>query len=183
MYDRDLCAEHLQKKHAIPLDSSLSEETMEAMHMGRQGNYHFWCGFCNELVALSQDDCIEHGAWELRFRHIGEHFDKKGKDIGEWVCVEANLPLKLVREFARSEGNLRRESVSGRNGGVGEEEEEEEEDSDLGDDGMGSAPFVSSSTHGPLEPLSMSMSMSEDSDDDDDDDDVEGVSIGAAFGV
>ena len=97
--------------------------------MGREGYHHFWCGFCNDLQP--PPDPL-HGASEFRFKHIGDHYDKGGAKIDDWVCLEANRrKAEIIGPFRRSETGRK---VKGENrfldGG------ELEEDSDLGEDGI-----------------------------------------------
>ena len=68
-------------------------------HLGREGHKNFWCGFCDTLIPQpdsSQQDSIQTSAWVLRFKHIGDHFDKENLHINDWVCIEHNKKKSLI---------------------------------------------------------------------------------------
>lgn len=85
--------QHLQKRHNLGPGSLETKSHTKTMHLGREGHKNFWCGFCDKLIPQpdsSQQDSIQTSAWVLRFKHIGDHFDKENGHINDWVCIEHN---------------------------------------------------------------------------------------------
>ena len=121
-YNRDLFANHLCRRHNVPLKSPSNDEQCEKMHLGREGHHHFWCGFCERLIA--QQDSMQDHAWDLRFKHIGDHFDKDEHHIDHWVDIETNKKKGFITNNDRKKAKAR-----SRNGEYGD-------DSDLGEDGI-----------------------------------------------
>ena len=68
------------------------------MHVGREGRFHFWCGFCNGLIEQESSSISSQLAWALRFIHIGEYFDKDRLHIDNWVDIEAKKEKWLFTE-------------------------------------------------------------------------------------
>lgn len=133
-YSKSVFQTHLKRKHADLLrqqrltggpPASIVQQSIEReadhMHLGREGNIRFWCGFCNQLI--SQDEGT-HNAWELRFNHIGDHFDKDQKHIDSWICIEENKQKCSITKDERRKAKQR--SRMGRL----------DEDSDLGESGI-----------------------------------------------
>lgn len=122
VHNEDIFAHHLERKHGIPIKSDQSETDCKSMHLGREGHHHFWCGFCDGLI--KQPNNGQQGAWDVRFKHIGDHFDKENKHIENWIDVEENKKKGLITERDRKKKKLRY-----RNGRF-------DDDSDLGEDGI-----------------------------------------------
>ena len=88
---------HLKHQHACTEEQA--KEERNERHIGRNGQGRFWCGFCKNVLKLDQRG-IE--AWDERFKHIGDHFNKENCDIKDWVCLESNKPKGLqVKELNR----------------------------------------------------------------------------------
>lgn len=100
-------------------DAELLEECRKYL-LGREGHERFWCGFCQRLV--SQEKALQN-AWDARFKHIGDHFDKEGRDGGDWVCIEENKAKKYIVPPQQEEGKAKE-----RRGSARKEENEEEAD-------------------------------------------------------
>lgn len=113
-------AQHLFQDHDVKPNTEECKKTCRNMHLGREGHHHFWCGFCNKLI--EQDEGIQPGAWDVRFKHIGDHFDKENKNIDEWVDIEKNKKKK----FIDSEETSKKVNTTSRH----------DDDSDLGEDGI-----------------------------------------------
>jgi hypothetical protein len=96
-YCKDMFKSHLQNAHKYNEDEC-NEESRER-HIGRNGQGRFWCGFCKDVIKLSRRG-IE--AWDERFQHIGEHFNRDQYQIKDWLCLESNKPKgQQVRELNR----------------------------------------------------------------------------------
>ena len=130
-HEKHQFATHLFDAHKIPPGSEKSNTTCREMHLGREGHHHFWCGFCNNLIR--QAEGIQPWAWDVRFKHIGDHFDKEGLSIDDWIDIEKNRKKKLID----SEENSRKASTNSRI----------DDDSDLGEDGIPPVPVVYSGVH------------------------------------
>lgn len=89
--------------------------------LGREGHERFWCGFCQRLV--SQEKALQN-AWDARFKHIGDHFDKEGKYGGDWVCIEENKAKRYIVPPSQEEGKGKARRNSSR-------KQEHEEEADL----------------------------------------------------
>jgi hypothetical protein len=91
-YKKQDFIEHLQLQHYI--DNQQIESKCNELHLGKEGHYHFWCGFCQKLIDQPLDSELYYGAeqgtnaWELRSKHIGDHYDKKNAKIDDWVHIE-----------------------------------------------------------------------------------------------
>ena len=119
-HDQQQFARHLELQHDIKDKSEESKTQCRNMHLGREGHHHFWCGFCDQLIAQAGP-----GAWDVRFKHIGDHFDKENRSIDDWVDIETNKKKKLIET-----------EEEGRNADL---KSRIDDDSDLGEDGI---PFV-----------------------------------------
>lgn len=115
-------------------DAELQDECRRYL-LGREGHERFWCGFCQRLV--SQEKALQN-AWDARFKHIGDHFDKEGRDSGDWVCVEENKAKKYILPPQGVNGE---DGGKRRNGKMSEKREAEEEP-DLPDFLPGEGGFV-----------------------------------------
>lgn len=136
LYHEDIFANHLGKKHNVPPGSQDNKTLCIQMHLGREGHYHFWCGFCNGLI--QQADSMQESAWDRRFKHIGDHFDKENYHIDNWVDIEQNRAKGLITKEDRKKAKHQT-----RNGHI-------DEDSDLGDDGI---PSLGGRPTGPPNPM------------------------------
>ncbi|KAL4944358.1 hypothetical protein BDV06DRAFT_94945 [Aspergillus oleicola] len=77
---QDTYTRHLEKQHRVSDDQEVQTLIVQNQ-LGWNGEPHFWCGFCREVVKVWGGGLA---AWNQRFNHIdGEHF-KKGKRIEEW---------------------------------------------------------------------------------------------------
>ncbi|KAF1911561.1 hypothetical protein BDU57DRAFT_506857 [Ampelomyces quisqualis] len=88
----DAFAKHLETTHAMHCESSRAEECKRG-RIGKNCQGQFWCGFHEQIVALKEK---RNKAWDERFDHIAFHFEKEGRGVEEWVCVEEN---KAKREL------------------------------------------------------------------------------------
>jgi hypothetical protein len=88
---------HLQGMHAIHDINTLSQ-LQHRYHLGREGNYSFWCGFCSGVI--QQDDDFEGmlRPWEARCSHIASHFDKEHRTIDDWVDVDTGVPRRNCQD-------------------------------------------------------------------------------------
>ena len=103
----------------------------DAFHLGHGGSHHFWCGFCDQLIALEASEISE---CDQRYKHIGDHFDKEYREIGDWIDVEENKKKRYL-PHRKTSGN----SIT---------TTESSDDSDLGDDGIGLPKQYSPSFYG-----------------------------------
>ncbi|KAI6826362.1 hypothetical protein KC332_g8743 [Hortaea werneckii] len=93
----DAMRKHLIAQHtrALQLEASRKGNPLqrlvtlkaEHMHIGREAHHFYWCGFCDRLIAPVKE---APNAWEDRFRHVGDHYDKENKHVDDWICVQAN---------------------------------------------------------------------------------------------
>lgn len=114
---------HLNGPHGEDLRNVHLETLINAFHLGRGGHHHFWCGFCDRLIAPPENQDQEKS--NPRFKHIGDHFDKEKRNIGDWMDIEANM---LKRAMPETNPKYSRNSTM---------TTESADDSDLGDDGIG----------------------------------------------
>lgn len=175
IYHEETFINHLQRRHGLDVKSPKIQSHTKTMHLGREGHHHFWCGFCNKLIAQEdgkQQDSIQPSAWVMRFNHIGNHFDKSNDNIDDWVCIEHNKKKGLITKEDRKKAKTRL-----RNGKA-------DDDSDLGDDGIPSSLVSGHSApvshapvgHGPDMPAAVSMYTSNKRKLEDADIDADGVS-------
>ena len=122
---------HLEHKHFLQQGSQQNEDHCNAMHISRDAHDHFWCGFCNKLI--SNPDDIQTAAYERRFSHIGDHFDKDNDHIDNWIDIEENRPKRELKRDKEVKVQLRMEN----------------DDSDLGDDGIPPLATTASVAHHP----------------------------------
>ncbi|KAF2238003.1 hypothetical protein EV356DRAFT_529498 [Viridothelium virens] len=98
-YEKDIFCTHLLKTHGCTEDQAKDE--CRDRHIGRNGQGRFWCGFCRDVIKL---DHRGREAWDERFKHIGDHFNKENANIQDWLCLETN---KLKGQQAREmESNM-----------------------------------------------------------------------------
>lgn len=118
---------HLYQRHDLKPDSAETLRCQRDMHLGREANHQYWCGFCNCLIKQDEgmhQDGVPRSPWVMRFRHIGDHFDKGKLHIDNWVCIEHNKPKILISKEDRKKGKNRLKT------------ECTNDESDLGEDGI-----------------------------------------------
>ena len=87
---------HLRAQHKICQPEQLRDQIKNDT-IGKNCQGRFWCGFCKAVTGLKEK---RNAAWDERFDHIAQHFEKERKNIDEWVCVRANRTKKeLLREM------------------------------------------------------------------------------------
>ncbi|KAI7337345.1 hypothetical protein KC315_g2364 [Hortaea werneckii] len=134
----DAMRKHLLAQHtaALQLEASRKGNPLqrlvnlktEHMHIGREAHHYYWCGFCDRLVAPIKD---ASNAWEDRFRHVGDHYDKENKHVDDWICVQANRRKGDISKPDRRKGK-----------GSSVAKDDLDSDVDLGDAGIPNAsPF------------------------------------------
>ncbi|KAL9085372.1 MAG: hypothetical protein Q9165_007663 [Trypethelium subeluteriae] len=104
-YEKDIFRSHLLKSHNCT-DDQANDECRDR-HIGRNGQGRFWCGFCRDVIKL---DHRGREAWDERFKHIGDHFNKENANIQDWLCLETN---KLKGQQAREMENTMFEYSNG----------------------------------------------------------------------
>ncbi|KAF2750559.1 hypothetical protein M011DRAFT_464352 [Sporormia fimetaria CBS 119925] len=88
---------HLQNEHGLE-EEGVGKEVKER-RIGKNGQGAFWCGFCREVVRLGK---CRNEAWDERFDHIDRHYNKEGRRVEEWLCVEAMRTKGELCEEIRS---------------------------------------------------------------------------------
>ncbi len=89
---------HLRTDHRICDPEQLNDQVTKCT-IGKNCQGRFWCGFCKVVIELKER---RNAAWDERFDHIAQHFEKERKNIDEWVCVEENKTKKeLLKEMDR----------------------------------------------------------------------------------
>ncbi|KAH9844648.1 zinc finger protein [Teratosphaeria destructans] len=112
LFDREhLLISHLKDMHPllvlqlqaspIELGETILQEAASGMHLGREANFRFWCGFCEKLVPQES-----RNAPEYRFKHLGDHFDR-GDDISDWVCIQFNKQQRFITKEDKEEARRR----------------------------------------------------------------------------
>lgn len=89
-------AEHFQEhlgQHNI--SSAKTKDDLERCKIGKNCQSQYWCGFCGVIMKL---DKKRNEAWDERFDHIANHFDREKKCIDNWVCVEENMTKEQIRK-------------------------------------------------------------------------------------
>ncbi|KAH7379219.1 hypothetical protein DE146DRAFT_626272 [Phaeosphaeria sp. MPI-PUGE-AT-0046c] len=67
--------------------------------IGKNCQQQFWCGFHRDIIELKEK---RNAAWDERFDHIAHHFEREGRSIEQWICVEENKTKKeLLKEMDR----------------------------------------------------------------------------------
>ncbi|KAI7653183.1 hypothetical protein KC319_g10558 [Hortaea werneckii] len=135
----DAMRKHLIAQHTRALQSEASRKgnplqrlvtlKTEHMHIGREAHHYYWCGFCDRLIAPVKE---APNAWEDRFRHVGDHYDKENKHVDDWICVQANRRKGDISKPDRRKGN-----------GSNEVKDDLDSDFDLEDAGIPNASPVS----------------------------------------
>ncbi|KAI7153426.1 hypothetical protein KC316_g10618, partial [Hortaea werneckii] len=135
----DAMRKHLLAQHtaALQLEASRKGNPLqrlvnlktEHMHIGREAHHYYWCGFCDRLIAPVKG---ASNAWEDRFRHVGDHYDKENKHVDDWICVQANRRKGDISKPDRRKGK-----------GSSVVKDDLDSDVDLGDAGIPNASPVS----------------------------------------
>ena len=94
---------HLRVDHALSTDEA-NEERCDSMRLGRDGHHRFWCGFCERAIEQQREN---QGAWDVRFKHIGDHFDKDDCHIDNWLCLDENKKKGLITPEDRKNAKRR----------------------------------------------------------------------------
>lgn len=98
---------HLETHSKLLFGKQLQDE-VKRCKIGKNYQVQFWCGFCCEIKPLNEK---RNAAWDERFNHIADHFDKEKKSIDEWVCVEKNRTKKeLEKEKEEEEEDERKKN-------------------------------------------------------------------------
>ena len=107
-YYYDQAQEHLRMAHGVKGD----EANMQLMHMGANAHNNYWCGFCQRLIP-QESTSMHHNTLEVRYKHIGDHFDKD-HHINKWICVEARRAKgALAAEHKHKTKMFKQEEVHG----------------------------------------------------------------------
>lgn len=77
---------HLESRHGLGDPEAVRKEIDES-RLGRDYKEQYWCGFCQVIIKQSRI-----GAWPMRMSHIAFHFEKEGRSMADWVCVDTNKP-------------------------------------------------------------------------------------------
>jgi len=89
--------DHLDQQHKM--SSHELEELVKKSRIGKNCQGSFWCGFCQIIVELKAK---RNAAWDERFDHIANHFERQQQSIDEWICAEENKSKKeLSKEMDR----------------------------------------------------------------------------------
>ncbi|PGH17057.1 hypothetical protein AJ79_01441 [Helicocarpus griseus UAMH5409] len=91
-HQREAFEEHLSTVHGC--EKTTVGAMVAASVIGRNGQRQTWCGFCRKLVPL-QKEGLE--AWEERFNHFEEHF-QKGQVIGNWLLPSGHKTVGETRD-------------------------------------------------------------------------------------
>jgi hypothetical protein len=103
----------MSSEHGVADEVEL-QRMVEEGKLGEDGKGQFWCGFCCGVVVQEEEsedgDGDGKGAWQARLKHVGDHFDREGLSIDEWVCVVENRKKKYIigREMAMGRKQRRR---------------------------------------------------------------------------
>lgn len=86
---RNRFEEHLMKIHGAA--DTTTNDMVEEMHLGLQGQRRFWCGFCNAVIpnpGQEQGKKAAEQAWKRRVAHVSKHLsESEGFSGDDWVCV------------------------------------------------------------------------------------------------
>lgn len=97
--DRASFEQHISSCDGILMDDSYIPSKVERCRIGRTDDLRFWCGFCREIVTLtdrstsmSQNNRKDMSRWSNRCDHIDDHlFGRNGlsqMDIHDWIFLE-----------------------------------------------------------------------------------------------
>ena len=94
-FRRETFRQHLQKDHQMD-DIKSIDEKLDGCRLGRNCDSRFWCGFCEDIIPVMQEEG-KH-AWAERFDHIDDHLFGRGKfpprSINEWKGLESDSRRK-----------------------------------------------------------------------------------------
>lgn len=95
---------HLQHFHNLNI--SQLPDACRSAHLGPEGHYNFWCGFCNDLIPQPNPtpppDGPSMNPWEFRCKHIGDHYDKNDRLIDSWVRIDnISAPSAMLTMVSR----------------------------------------------------------------------------------
>jgi hypothetical protein len=85
---------HLKEMHGMTSETEV-ETSSRRCRIGKNCQGQFWCGFCQNIIVLTTK---RNAAWDERFDHIAEHFEKKQQRIDTWLCVEENRTKKELHD-------------------------------------------------------------------------------------
>ncbi|RMZ66798.1 c2h2 finger domain-containing [Pyrenophora seminiperda CCB06] len=85
--------DHLDQQHKMSSDGL--EALVKKSRIGKNCQGSFWCGFCQTVVELKAK---RNAAWDERFDHIANHFEKQQLSVDEWLCAEENKSKKELSE-------------------------------------------------------------------------------------
>ncbi|KAI5370947.1 Putative Zinc finger C2H2-type [Septoria linicola] len=130
----ELLKQHLRSNEHGMKDPRAIQQECNNGRMGKQGLEGWWCGFCNRIIRPTPQQRQQHassdpipGAREQRLQHIGDHFDKDFKEIGDWVCAEENKKKRDISQKQQRQAKVRARGSWTK----GEEEAEEDEEDEL----------------------------------------------------
>jgi hypothetical protein len=97
--DRAAFEQHISSCDGILMDDSYIPSKVERCRIGRTDDLRFWCGFCREIITLtdisasvSQNNRKDMSRWSNRCDHIDDHlFGRNGlsqMDIHDWTFLE-----------------------------------------------------------------------------------------------
>ncbi|KAJ4325112.1 hypothetical protein N0V94_000826 [Neodidymelliopsis sp. IMI 364377] len=93
-YRTALFQKHLTDKHKVTSGEKMHAD-LKRCRIGKNCQVQYWCGFCREIKTLKNK---RNAAWDERFDHIAEHFEKKKDSIDDWLCVEENRTKRQLQE-------------------------------------------------------------------------------------
>lgn len=105
VYTAEDFTRHLARKHGLDKGTAEAINYVKSMHLGKEGQHSFWCGFCHMLLAgddagggadwgLEQSvvdgplSRVYSPVWKMRLSHIRDHFEKDGLHINDWICLK-----------------------------------------------------------------------------------------------
>jgi hypothetical protein len=90
---------HLVSVHDVVEGSDTMKDCLLKNRIGRQAQSTFWCGFCGEILPLTEKGIA---AYRERHVHIGGHYNE-GKRIDDWLMESGHrtkgvLPDQVKRK-------------------------------------------------------------------------------------
>lgn len=76
--------DHLLRIHRMSRNDEEIETKMKKCEIRRNNQGQFWCGFCRKMVELTTKGSA---AWIERHSHIGDHIEKEGREMHNWMPV------------------------------------------------------------------------------------------------
>ncbi|ORY59452.1 uncharacterized protein BCR38DRAFT_57368 [Pseudomassariella vexata] len=108
---RESFRQHLQIHHKLQGD--IVDAKIESCHVGRNCDARFWCGFCQEIVEITQKGL---DAWAERFNHIDDHFFGRNKlskkQIDDWESLDPDAPLARDGSTYESDDDVPEQTTS-----------------------------------------------------------------------